>query len=253
MASSSPSTVQRIQSNQYCQNIQRSDHKYVLLLVNLIPDLFQPLFEVTQNPESHPKLHIFLQRVVGFDSVDDESKVERRLYRRFPGPEQWDTEQNPPYSYYIYYLFANMTSLNAWRKLRNFNTFVLRPHCGEAGDTDHLAAAFLTSQGTNKAQFHELIVGISHGLLLRKTPFIQYLFYLDQIPIAMSPISNNALFLSYDRNPFHHYFRCGLNVSLSTDDPLQFHFTKEPLVEEYSIAAHVTPSLPTQLTRRSTV
>jgi hypothetical protein len=88
-----------------------------------------------------------------------------------------------------------------------------------------------------------LILGISHGLLLRKTPFIQYLFYLDQIPIAMSPISNNALFLSYDRNPFHHYFRCGLNVSLSTDDPLQFHFTKEPLVEEYSIAAHVFPML----------
>src|SRR5271154_214615 len=148
MASSSSSTVQRIQSNQHCQNIQRSNQKCCPLLVILTPDLFQPLFEVTQNPESHPKLHIFLQRVVGFDSVDDESKVERRLYRRFPGPEQWDTEQNPPYSYYIYYLFANMTSLNAWRKLRNFNTFVLRPHCGEAGDTDHLAAAFLTSQGT---------------------------------------------------------------------------------------------------------
>ena len=110
-------------------------------------DVFQPLFEVTKDPSSHPKLHIFLQRVVGFDSVDDESKVERRLYRKFPAPEQWDTEQNPPYSYYIYYLFANMTSLNAWRKQRNFNTFVLRPHCGEAGDTDHLAAAFLTSQG----------------------------------------------------------------------------------------------------------
>ncbi|KAI6044767.1 hypothetical protein EDC04DRAFT_260438 [Pisolithus marmoratus] len=31
----------------------------------------------------------------------------------------------------------------------------------------------------------------------------------------------------------------GLNVSLSTDDPLQFHFTKEPLLEEYSVAAHV--------------
>jgi len=110
-------------------------------------DLFQPLFEVTQDPTSHPKLHIFLQRVVGFDSVDDESKAERRLYRKFPVPEQWDTEQNPPYSYYIYYLYANMTSLNAWRKLRNFNTFVLRPHCGEAGDTEHLASAFLTSQG----------------------------------------------------------------------------------------------------------
>ncbi|KHJ75635.1 hypothetical protein OESDEN_24749 [Oesophagostomum dentatum] len=31
----------------------------------------------------------------------------------------------------------------------------------------------------------------------------------------------------------------GLNVSLSTDDPLQFHYTKEALMEEYSIAAQV--------------
>jgi AMP deaminase len=115
-------------------------------------DLFKPLFEVTQDPTSHPKLHIFLQRVVGFDSVDDESKTERRLYRKFPVPEQWDTQQNPPYSYYIYYLYANMTSLNAWRKARNFNTFVLRPHCGEAGDTEHLASAFLTSDGNHDAR-----------------------------------------------------------------------------------------------------
>ena len=28
-------------------------------------------------------------------------------------------------------------------------------------------------------------------------------------------------------------------MSLSTDDPLQIHLTKEPLVEEYSIAAQV--------------
>ena len=35
------------------------------------------------------------------------------------------------------------------------------------------------------------------------------------------------------------YLARGLNVSLSTDDPLQFHFTKEPLMEEYSIAAQV--------------
>ncbi|KAG5129548.1 hypothetical protein JHK84_035945 [Glycine max] len=35
------------------------------------------------------------------------------------------------------------------------------------------------------------------------------------------------------------FFLRGLNVSLSTDDPLQIHLTKEPLVEEYSIAASV--------------
>jgi len=55
----------------------------------------------------------------------------------------------------------------------------------------------------------------------------------------MSPLSNNALFLTYERNPFPEFFSSGLNVSLSTDDPLQFHFTKEPLLEEYSVAAHI--------------
>eukprot|EP00842_Homolaphlyctis_polyrhiza_P006890 jgi/Hompol1/790/HPOL_002405-RA len=107
------------------------------------------------------------------------------------------------------------------------DTFVLRPHAGEAGDPDHLTCAFLTSHS------------ISHGILLRKVPVMQYLFYLDQVGIAMSPLSNNALFLNYERNPFLTFFQRGLNVSLSTDDPLQFHFTKEPLIEEYSVAAQI--------------
>ena len=68
---------------------------------------------------------------------------------------------------------------------------------------------------------------------------LQYLFYLDQISIAMSPLSNNALFLTYDRNPFISYFKKGLNVSLSTHPPLQFAFTKEPLNEEYTVAAQI--------------
>lgn len=55
----------------------------------------------------------------------------------------------------------------------------------------------------------------------------------------MSPLSNNALFLAYERNPILSYFHRGLNTSLSTDDPLQFHFTKEPLIEEYSVAAQI--------------
>ena len=57
--------------------------------------------------------------------------------------------------------------------------------------------------------------------------------------MALSPLSNNSLFLSYERNPFPEYFKKGLNVSISTDDPLQFHFTREPLIEEYSVAAQV--------------
>ncbi|ETW81907.1 hypothetical protein HETIRDRAFT_475429 [Heterobasidion irregulare TC 32-1] len=194
---------------------------------DIVRNVFKPLFEVTKDPSTHPELHVLLQRVIGFDTVDDESKTERRYHKKFPYPKLWNFDQSPPYSYWVYYMYANMSSLNHWRRARGFSTFVFRPHSGEAGDTDHLTSAFLTSHS------------ISHGILLRKVPALQYLFYLKQIGIAMSPLSNNALFLTYERNPLPEFFKTGLNVSLSTDDPLQFHFTKEPLLEEYSVAAHI--------------
>ena len=64
---------------------------------DLIYNVFQPLFEVTRDPTSHPELHYFLQRVIGFDSVDDESKPERRTYKKFPRPMDWNIPSNPPY------------------------------------------------------------------------------------------------------------------------------------------------------------
>uniref|UniRef100_A0A665UJP2 AMP deaminase n=1 Tax=Echeneis naucrates TaxID=173247 RepID=A0A665UJP2_ECHNA len=194
----------------------------------MLENIFLPLFEVTINPHSHPELHLFLEHVVGFDSVDDESKPEHHIFNLdSPLPADWTEEDNPPYSYYLYYTYANMTVLNHLRRRRGFHTFVLRPHCGEAGPIHHLVSGFMLSEN------------ISHGLLLRKAPVLQYLYYLAQIGIAMSPLSNNSLFLSYHRNPLPEYLSRGLMVSLSTDDPLQFHFTKEPLMEEYSIAAQV--------------
>ncbi|KAM6976510.1 AMP deaminase 2 isoform 1-T1 [Aplochiton taeniatus] len=194
----------------------------------MLENIFMPLFEVTVDPASHSELHLFLQHVVGFDSVDDESKPEHHIFNLdSPLPGNWAEENNPPYSYYLYYMYANMTVLNHLRRQRGFHTLVLRPHCGEAGPIHHLVSGFMLSEN------------ISHGLLLRKAPVLQYLYYLAQIGIAMSPLSNNSLFLSYHRNPLPEYLSRGLMVSLSTDDPLQFHFTKEPLMEEYSIAAQV--------------
>jgi AMP deaminase len=194
----------------------------------LLDNVFLPLFEATNDPNSHPDLHRFLQHVVGFDSVDDESKPENPFVdREVPKPEQWKETDNPPYAYYQYYMYANMTVLNHLRIKQGFNTFVLRPHCGEAGAVQHLVCGFMMAEN------------ISHGLLLRKVPVLQYLYYVAQIGIAMSPLSNNSLFLNYHRNPLPEYLARGLVISLSTDDPLQFHFTKEPLMEEYSIAAQV--------------
>jgi AMP deaminase len=86
----------------------------------MLSNVFEPLFEVTRDPASHPKLHHFLKRVVGFDCVDDESKIERRLHRKYPFPKDWDTPSNPPYSYYTYYIYANIAMLNQYRKARGF-------------------------------------------------------------------------------------------------------------------------------------
>ncbi|KAL5550505.1 hypothetical protein UlMin_000681 [Ulmus minor] len=194
---------------------------------NILDNIFIPLFEVTVDPDSHPQLHVFLKQVVGLDLVDDESKPERRPTKHMPTPEQWTNVFNPAFSYYVYYCYANLYTLNKLRESKGMTTIKFRPHSGEAGDIDHLAATFLTAHN------------IAHGINLRKSPVLQYLYYLAQIGLAMSPLSNNSLFLDYHRNPLPMFFLRGLNVSLSTDDPLQIHLTKEPLVEEYSIAASV--------------
>ncbi|XP_039009057.1 AMP deaminase-like [Hibiscus syriacus] len=194
---------------------------------NILDNIFIPLFEVTVDPDSHPQLHVFLKQVVGLDLVDDESKPERRPTKHMPTPDQWTNVFNPAFSYYAYYCYANLYTLNKLRESKGMTTIKFRPHSGEAGDIDHLAATFLTAHN------------IAHGINLRKSPVLQYLYYLAQIGLAMSPLSNNSLFLDYHRNPFPIFFLRGLNVSLSTDDPLQIHLTKEPLVEEYSIAASV--------------
>jgi len=148
---------------------------------DMIDNIFKPLFEVTLNPSINPGLYKFLLQVVGFDCVDDES-----VYEKTPSssmfltlPENWKHSENPHYSYWAYYLWANIYTLNNLRKARGLNTFGFRPHSGEAGSPDHMMAAYLLADGIN------------HGIKLNKVPVLQYLYYLKQIGIAMSPLSNN--------------------------------------------------------------
>lgn len=54
--------------------------------------------------------------------------------------------------------------------------------------------------------------------------------------MSMSPLSNNFLFRKIKSNPFPKMFKRGLNVTLSTDDPLLFHMSNDALLEEYSVA-----------------
>ena len=48
--------------------------------------------------------------------MDDESKPENPLFDRdVPTPDQWTDDENPPYAYYVYYMYANTTVLVSHR------------------------------------------------------------------------------------------------------------------------------------------
>lgn len=189
---------------------------------DMLENIFCPLFEATMHPEKHPEISELLKHIVGFDSVDDEgsSEVPCNAVR----PSEWYQEDNPTFSWQLYYLWANIEVLNTLRREKGLNTFSFRPHAGETGDVMHLAASYLLSQSVN------------HGINLDRQVSLQYLYYLDQIGLSISPLSNNFLFRKIATNPFPKLFKRGLNVTLSTDDPLLFHMSDDALLEEYSVA-----------------
>ncbi|KAG0574892.1 hypothetical protein KC19_VG300400 [Ceratodon purpureus] len=146
--------------------------------------LIQPLFEVTVDPASHPQLHVFLKFVVGFDMVDDESKPERRPTKHMQTPAEWNNPFNPAYSYWAYYVYANLYVLNKLRESKGMSTIKFRPHSGEAGDLDHLAATFMVAHN------------IAHGNNLRKSPGLQYLYYLAQTTLCKYTLQRSLLLKS---------------------------------------------------------
>lgn len=189
---------------------------------DMLENLFVPLFEATLNPEKHPEVAELLTHIVGFDSVDDEGALEEACSTQ--RPKQWTSDKNPSYWWQLYYLWSNLEVLNQLRRARGLNTFAFRPHAGETGDPMHLAATYILCQSIN------------HGIALDMQVSLQYLYYLDQIGLSISPLSNNFLFTKIARNPFSKFFRRGMNVTISTDDPLLFHMSDDALLEEYSVA-----------------
>jgi len=202
---------------------------------DMMTNIFEPLFRVTIDPSWDPELHAFLNLVTGFDSVDDESKHEGGRDAEVPLPEDWDSEHDPPYYYQMHFIAANLKSLNLLRRTRGLREFSFRPHSGEAGDIDHLAACLLTSESIN------------HGINLRHLPALEYVYYLAQIGLSVSPLSNHRLFVDYKSSPFLGFLRRGHNVTLSSDDPLILHFTRDSLLEEYVIAAQVWKLSPPEI------
>ena len=129
-----------------------------------------------------------MTHIVGFDSVDDEGAVEASC-QDCPRPHEWTSDQNPAYWWQLYYIWSNLQVLNQLRQARNLNTFAFRPHAGETGDPMHLAASYM------------LCESINHGVLLDAQVSLQYLYYLDQVGMSLSPLSNNFLFQRIAENP----------------------------------------------------
>eukprot|EP01056_Protomagalhaensia_sp_Gyna25_P001449 Protomagalhaensia_sp_Gyna_25__1448@NODE_1732_length_1579_cov_6_639610_g1421_i0_p1_GENE_NODE_1732_length_1579_cov_6_639610_g1421_i0NODE_1732_length_1579_cov_6_639610_g1421_i0_p1_ORF_typecomplete_len482_score58_62A_deaminase/PF00962_22/1_6e56_NODE_1732_length_1579_cov_6_639610_g1421_i01321538 len=206
-------------------------------MAEFLSNVFDPLAEAVLRPQDNPEIFGLLRSVVAWDSVDDESLVSKFTTAggEMPPPAEWTKNDNPPYAYWMYYMYANIRAINHLLQARGLNAMNFRPHCGEAGSISHLATAGLLAEGIN------------HGIMLRKSPVLQYLFYLWQVGLAMSPLSNNALFHEITKSPVNSFFRIGLNVSLSSDDPLMFHFTDEALLEEYSVCAHMWKLSPVDL------
>lgn len=214
--------------------------------------IFKALFEVSVNPLKDPKLHFFLTKVSTFDLLSAGDYNDESLFdiTNLVPPKKWSNSRNPPYCYYLYYISTNLSNLNEYRKSRKFNTLPLRPHSASVSSksghgiiTESLSANFLLAKN------------IINGEKLANYPVLEYMYYLKQIGITMSPLTWNKrvqLLNDDDRNiesskenslyethPMIDFFHKGLRVSLSTNKPLFASLTKEPLIEEYSVAASI--------------
>lgn len=203
------------------------EHRHVQTFQDMLNNIFHPIFEASIYPNSNPLVTWLLTHIVGFDCVDNESGHEIPYSPEIPHASKYVNFLDPPYIYFLLHMFFHIQRINQIRQERGLSTFAFRPHAGEAGSLEHLSCAFLLADGIN------------HGILLAENPTLQYLFYLAHILISVSPLSNNQLFLSLVKSPFFQFFSRGLFVTLSTDNPCLTHFSKEPLMEEYSISAQL--------------
>jgi len=120
-----------------------------------------------------------------------------------------------------------LKTFNGFRVRHHLAPLLLRPISGFTGPTDELVSAFLLSDS------------ICHATQLKNNSILQYLYYLEEIGISIPLLKQDAINADYKTHPFNKFLKRGLKVTLSTESPLQLHFTNEPLAEEYAIAHQV--------------
>lgn len=77
---------------------------------DMLQNIFGPIMDATLRPKKFPEVARFLENVVGFDSVDDESKQETNHFTaETPTPDKYNLQDNPSYAYYLWYMYANIS------------------------------------------------------------------------------------------------------------------------------------------------
>ncbi|CAI4056094.1 hypothetical protein SKDZ_02G3890 [Saccharomyces kudriavzevii ZP591] len=230
--------------------------------------IFSPLFNAQNylHKSLGPILSRFLSHIASFDLCVQDS--DNSMWKQFTtvdcSPQDWTSSgDNPTISQYMYYVYANLAKLNHIRQALHQNTFTLRSSCSSTSINR-------TSQFSNTLSFteHTEIIlnnfllasgGFLNGENLRNAPpSLAYLFYLTQIPMVVAPLNSivdskaatiqdqapMGLVLEppkpYKKNPFMKFFEMGFKISLSSESILYNHsYTREPIIEEYSVAASI--------------
>ncbi|CCF55603.1 hypothetical protein KAFR_0A01650 [Kazachstania africana CBS 2517] len=237
---------------------------YTRLFNNNVVDNFQEFFDLIFNPllgaenDQNIELHFFLSNVCAVDLIV--SQTDAYIWKNFADvnfePIKWDNSDNPTISQYMYYLFKNLSILNAKRHNNLQNSIVLRSTCSPS--TSDRTSQFASAFNDSTLYFTEKIEALICNLLLcnggllqsepiwQSSPTILYIFYLFQIPLIISPLSSASLKAtssqnilyntdkpgqkevtvrdlmvgeksgSYESNPFLKLFKAGFKVSLSS-------------------------------------
>lgn len=216
------------------------NNNYFDKLIEWFDNIFEPLFSAFKDPE----LKLFMKYIIGFDSVDNEDEPNSNYYNidtkidDIKIRKQIKDKQNPfTYSMYIFLMWKYISKLNSISK----KSFKFKPHAGELGNIHHLLTAYLLTDSichginlidsnASKYDNHDTVLKNNNNIVML------YLFIKDQVGCALSPISNNYLCRKYSCLHLDLLFKLGLRMSLCTDDPLMFHLTDDPIVEEFSMA-----------------
>lgn len=66
-------------------------------------------------------------RYVNSFIIEVRGRVNNRTVLQFdrstPDPDHYSDAENPPYNYYLFYMYANLVALNAFRRLVSILTF----------------------------------------------------------------------------------------------------------------------------------